>query len=79
MTRTEKRNTRRDPADWVPYGSPRGRGRPKIGTSVSATVPDDQVARLDEIAAGRGLSRQDVLREAVAEYVRNHAEDRSTT
>jgi hypothetical protein len=60
---------RRDPADWIAYG--RRPGRPKIGTNVCATVPDAQVARLDEIAAARGVKRQDVLREAITAFLRD--------
>ena len=65
---------RRDPADWVAYGSSRGRGRPRIGEEVSCTMPSAQVAALDAIAAARGVKRQDVLREAVAEYLRLEVE-----
>jgi hypothetical protein len=58
---------RRDPAEWVAYG--RRSGRPKIGTSVNMTIPDAQVARLDEIAARRGVKRQDVIREAISAFL----------
>jgi hypothetical protein len=68
MANRTVRGKRRDRDDWVAYGRA-GAGRPKIGTSVSVTIPDAQMARLDEIAAARGVKRQDVLREAVSAYL----------
>ena len=65
----------RDPVDWAAYG--RTAGRPKIGTSVSVTLPDAQLAHLDEIAAARGVKRQDVLREAVTAFLRTSAVPRT--
>jgi hypothetical protein len=62
------RGKRRDRADWVAYGRA-GPGRPKIGTEVHATIPDAHAARLDEIAAARGVKRTDVIREAIAAYL----------
>ncbi len=68
MANRTGRGRQRDPAEWVACG--RRPGRPKIGTNVCVTVPDAQVARLDEIAAARGVKRQDVLREAIAAFLR---------
>jgi hypothetical protein len=67
MANRTVRGKRRDPGDWVAYGRPAG--RPKIGMSVSVTIPDVQVAQLNEIAATRGMKLQDVLREAVSAYL----------
>lgn len=60
----------RDPAEWVAYG--RRAGRPKIGTGIHATIPDEQVARLDVIAAARNEKRTDVIRRAIAEFLQHH-------
>lgn len=61
--------TRRDREDWVAYG--RGPGRPRIGGEpVSAVIPAADLAVLDEFGAARGVRRPDMLREAVAFYVR---------
>jgi hypothetical protein len=60
-----------DRDDWAPYS--RSAGRPKIGPEVWAAVPADHVAALDAIAAARGLRRPDVVREAIAEYIRHAA------
>jgi hypothetical protein len=65
---------RRDPAEWVAYGQP-GPGRPRISTeveAVSATIPRADAEALDAAAARRGLRRPDMLREAVACYLRHH-------
>jgi hypothetical protein len=62
---------RRDPADWTAYGRPRG--RPKVGgEAVNVSLPPAHVAAVDAIAAARSVKRNDILREAVAEYVRRH-------
>ncbi|NDU79016.1 ribbon-helix-helix protein, CopG family, partial [Actinomadura sp. DSM 109109] len=37
-------------------------------TRILADLPDDEIKRLDRIAAERGISRAAVLREAVATY-----------
>ena len=52
-----------DQAGWVAYG--RGRGRPRIGTKIAATVPDAHAAELDRIAAATGRQRPDVIRDAI--------------
>ena len=71
----------RDPAEWVAYGQ-RGPGRPKVGgEAVNVSLPAAHVARLDVIAAARSVKRSDILREAVAYYLRHHqaAAGRETT
>ena len=62
---------RRDPAEWVACGQ--RRGRPKVGDeAVNVTLPAAHVAGIDALAAARSVKRQDVLREAVAYYLRHH-------
>ncbi len=64
--------TRHDPAEWVAYGQ-RGPGRPKVGgEAVNVSLPPAHVAGLDAIAAARSVKRNDILREAVAFYLRHH-------
>jgi hypothetical protein len=60
-----------DRDEWTAYGRS-GPGRPKIGTEVHATIPDKQVAQLDAIAAARNEKRTDVIRRAIAEFLRQH-------
>jgi hypothetical protein len=64
----------RDPAGWVAYGRS-GPGRPRVSAEVevvSATIPRADAEALDAAAARRGLRRPDMLREAVACYLRHH-------
>ncbi len=64
--------TRHDPAEWVACGQ-RGPGRPKVGgEAVNVSLPPAHVAGLDAIAAARSVKRNDILREAVAFYLRHH-------
>jgi len=66
------RPVRRDRDEWTAYGQ-RGPGRPKVGgPAVNVTLPAAHVARLDVIAAARSVKRNDILREAVAFYLRHH-------
>jgi hypothetical protein len=63
----------RDPADWTAYG--RGRGRPRIAAEtveVTATISAADAEALDEAAARRGARRPDMIREAVACWLRHH-------
>jgi hypothetical protein len=62
----------RDRDEWTAYGQ-RGPGRPKVGgEAVNVSLPPAHVAGLDAIAAARGVKRSDILREAVAFYLRHH-------
>jgi len=66
------RPVRRDPDEWTAYGQ-RGPGRPKVGgEAVNVSLPPAHVAAIDTIAAARSVKRSDILREAVAFYLRHH-------
>ena len=66
------RPVRRDPDEWTAYGQ-RGPGRPKVGgEAVNVSLPPAHVAAIDALAAARGVKRTDILREAVAWYLRQH-------
>jgi hypothetical protein len=66
------RPVRRDPGEWVTYTRPRP-GRPKVGgEAVNVSLPPAHAAAIDAIAAARSVKRSDILREAVAEYLRHH-------
>jgi hypothetical protein len=72
MAERPARRKRRDPDEWTAYGQ-RGPGRPKVGgEAVNVSRPPAHVARLDAIAAARSVKRNDILREAVAFYLRHH-------
>jgi hypothetical protein len=47
----------------------RGRGRPAIGPEVKTRLADHEVAQVDAIAASTGLSRAQVIRQAVQGYL----------
>ena len=66
------RHKRWDRDEWTAYGQ-RGPGRPKVGgETVNVSLPPAHAAALEAIAAARGVKRSDILREAVAEYLRHH-------
>ncbi len=44
-------------------------GRPRIGTPVSITLPDDELATVDGMAAARGVTRSRQLRDIVSKAV----------
>lgn len=44
----------------------RGRGRPRIGTRVVLTIPDDVLAHIDAAAAAAGHDRADEVRARLA-------------
>jgi hypothetical protein len=72
------RGKRYDPAEWTAYGQ-RGPGRPKVGgEAVNVSLPPAHVAGLDAIAAARSVKRSDILREAVAFYLRHHRATQAT-
>ncbi len=48
----------------------RGRGRPPVGERVEVRIPADDLAALDVIAAERDATRAELVREAVAAFVR---------
>jgi len=45
-------------------------GRPRIGHKHKVAFPEEELAQLHLIAAARGVSIHDVIREAVRAYVR---------
>jgi hypothetical protein len=68
------RSRTRDPAGQVAYGRA-GPGRPRVAAQtaeVSATVSAADAAALDEAAARRGKRRPDMVREAIACFLRHH-------
>lgn len=50
-------------------------GEVKRARKVCCSVSLEQAAQLDQIAADRGVGQQDVVREAITEFLSKHADD----
>lgn len=59
--------TTHDPA---PEAAPAGPGRPSTGDPVKVNIPTEHIAALDTLARSVGQSRADLIRDAVAAYLR---------
>lgn len=52
--------------------APRRVGRPSEGTPVQVRIPDDDLSTVDNLARMRGVSRAEIVRQAVAQYLDNN-------
>jgi len=57
----------------APPESERGPGRPEIGPSVQVRMTRDTIAALDAIAMKREVPRAELIREIIADYLRQHS------
>jgi hypothetical protein len=57
----------------------RGRGRPAIGPEVKTRLADHEVAQVDAIAASTGLSRAQVIRQAVQAHLAQFRTEKELT